>query len=90
MSHTLTPSTGKKSLSHGDMITDLRSIWDLFRSQMPFLTVLDPATVAQQIRSLIDTYEHEGWLPDCRMSLNKGYTQGMYARYMQGICFDSQ
>ena len=51
-------------------------IWDLFRSQMPFLTVLDPATVAQQIRSLIDTYEHEGWLPDCRMSLNKGYTQG--------------
>lgn len=43
---------------------------------MPFLTVLDPATVARQIRSLIDTYEHLGWLPDCRMTLNKGYTQG--------------
>ena len=28
------------------------------------------------IRSLIDTYEHVGWLPDCRMSLCKGYTQG--------------
>lgn len=51
-------------------------IWDLFRSQMPFLTVLDPATVSEQIRSLIDTYVHEGWLPDCRMSLCKGYTQG--------------
>ncbi|TVY80923.1 putative secreted glycosidase [Lachnellula suecica] len=51
-------------------------IWDLFRSQMPFLTVLDPETVARQIRSLIDTYEHLGWLPDCRMTLNKGYTQG--------------
>ncbi|OWP02854.1 glycoside hydrolase family 92 protein [Marssonina coronariae] len=51
-------------------------IWDLFRSQMPFLTVLDPSTVARQIRSLIDTYRHEGWLPDCRMSLCKGYTQG--------------
>ncbi|PVH89054.1 glycoside hydrolase family 92 protein [Cadophora sp. DSE1049] len=51
-------------------------IWDLFRSQMPFLTVVDPATVARQIRSLIDTYRHEGWLPDCRMSLCKGYTQG--------------
>ncbi|KAE8450274.1 hypothetical protein EG329_006702 [Mollisiaceae sp. DMI_Dod_QoI] len=51
-------------------------IWDLFRSQMPFLTVLDPATVTKQIRSLIDTYVHEGWLPDCRMSLCKGYTQG--------------
>ncbi|KAI9739394.1 MAG: hypothetical protein M1818_005082 [Claussenomyces sp. TS43310] len=51
-------------------------IWDLFRSQMPFLTVIDPDTVARVIRSLIDTYEHEGWLPDCRMSLSKGYTQG--------------
>jgi putative alpha-1,2-mannosidase len=51
-------------------------IWDLFRSQMPFLTILDPATIAQQIRSLIDTYEHLGWLPDCRMTLNKGFTQG--------------
>lgn len=28
------------------------------------------------IRSLIDTYANLGWLPDCRMSLNKGYTQG--------------
>ncbi|KAM3078033.1 hypothetical protein ACMFMG_002668 [Clarireedia jacksonii] len=51
-------------------------IWDLFRSQTPFLTVLDPSTVAKMVRSLIDTYVHEGWLPDCRMSLCKGYTQG--------------
>lgn len=28
------------------------------------------------IRSLLDTYEHLGWLPDCRMSLCKGFTQG--------------
>lgn len=28
------------------------------------------------VRSLIDTYAHEGWLPDCRMSLSKGFTQG--------------
>ncbi|TGO08446.1 hypothetical protein BTUL_0209g00170 [Botrytis tulipae] len=51
-------------------------IWDLFRSQTPFLTVLDPSTVARMVRSLIDTYVHEGWLPDCRMSLCKGFTQG--------------
>lgn len=43
---------------------------------MPFLVVLDPITVARQIRSLIDTYRHVGWLPDCRMSLCKGFTQG--------------
>jgi len=52
------------------------SIWDLFRSQMPFLIVLDPNAVIRQVRSLIDTYVHVGWLPDCRMSLCKGYTQG--------------
>lgn len=51
-------------------------LWDSFRSQLPFLTILDPASVTQMVRSLIDTYEHEGWLPDCRMSLCKGYTQG--------------
>lgn len=28
------------------------------------------------IRSLVDIYRHEGYLPDCRMSLCKGYTQG--------------
>ncbi|KAK5653909.1 hypothetical protein OQA88_7834 [Cercophora sp. LCS_1] len=51
-------------------------IWDLFRSQLPFLTITDPTAVAEMIRSLVDTYRHVGWLPDCRMSLNKGYTQG--------------
>lgn len=28
------------------------------------------------VRSLIDIYRFEGWLPDCRMDLCKGYTQG--------------
>ena len=28
------------------------------------------------IRSLLDTYQNIGWLPDCRMSLCKGFTQG--------------
>jgi len=28
------------------------------------------------IRSLLDIYRHEGWLPDCRMSHCKGFTQG--------------
>ncbi|KAK4234555.1 glycoside hydrolase [Achaetomium macrosporum] len=51
-------------------------IWDQFRSQLPFLTITDPTAVTEMVRSLIDTYRHLGWLPDCRMSLNKGYTQG--------------
>ncbi|OCK85358.1 glycoside hydrolase family 92 protein [Lepidopterella palustris CBS 459.81] len=51
-------------------------IWDSFRVQHPFLTIVDPATQSQMVRSLLDTYKHEGWLPDCRMSLCKGWTQG--------------
>lgn len=51
------------------------SLWDSFRSQFPFLTLIDPTSVEEMIRSLIDTYSHLGWLPDCRMQLNKGYTQ---------------
>lgn len=51
------------------------SLWDSFRSQIPFLTIVDPEAVEDMIRSLIDTYVHLGWLPDCRMSLSKGYTQ---------------
>ncbi|XXH01589.1 NADH-dependent flavin oxidoreductase [Hypoxylon texense] len=51
-------------------------LWDSFRSQIPFLTILDPDAVAEMIRSLIDTYRYEGWLPDCRMTFSKGYTQG--------------
>ncbi|KAJ5135750.1 CAZyme family GH92 [Penicillium bovifimosum] len=51
-------------------------LWDSFRSQIPFLTIFDPSSVTQMVRSLIDTQRHLGWLPDCRMSLCKGYTQG--------------
>jgi putative alpha-1,2-mannosidase len=50
----------------------LDSIWDLFRSQLPFLTLVDPFSVTKMIRSLIDTQQHLGWLPECRMSLCKG------------------
>jgi putative alpha-1,2-mannosidase len=51
-------------------------IWDSFRSQHPFLTLVDPVQQARMVRSLIDIYKHEGKLPDCRMSLCKGLTQG--------------
>ncbi|KAJ5752558.1 hypothetical protein N7520_009475 [Penicillium odoratum] len=51
-------------------------LWDAFRAQHPFLTVLDPKAQSLMVRSLLDTFKHEGWLPDCRMSLCKGWTQG--------------
>lgn len=51
-------------------------IWDSFRSIHPFILLVDPHSQTQMIRSLIYIYRHEGWLPDCRMSLCKGFTQG--------------
>lgn len=51
-------------------------IWDSFRAQHPLLTVVDPVEQSRMVRALIDIFKHEGKLPDCRMSLCKGYTQG--------------
>jgi predicted alpha-1,2-mannosidase len=51
-------------------------LWDAFRAQHPFLTIIDPQAQSRMVRSLLDTFKHEGWLPDCRMSLCKGWTQG--------------
>jgi putative alpha-1,2-mannosidase len=40
------------------------------------MTILDPLSLKDMINSLINIYQNEGFLPDCRMSLCKGYTQG--------------
>jgi putative alpha-1,2-mannosidase len=47
-------------------------IWDSFRSIHPLITLLDPHSQTLMVRSLLDIYVHEGWLPDCRMSFCKG------------------
>ena len=51
-------------------------MWDSFRAQHPLLTIVDPKAQAQMVQSLLDTYKYEGWLPDCHMSMCKGWTQG--------------
>ncbi|KAF2117568.1 glycosyl hydrolase family 92-domain-containing protein [Lophiotrema nucula] len=51
-------------------------IWDMWRVQLPFLTIADPGTMSRIARSLLDIYKHRGWLPDCSMSTCKGWTQG--------------
>lgn len=51
-------------------------IWDSFRSIHSLITIIDPVSQVRMMRSLVDIYRHEGWLPDCRMSLCKGFTQG--------------
>jgi len=47
-------------------------IWDSFRSIHPLLTILDPHSQTLMVRGLLSIYKHEGYLPNCRMSLCKG------------------
>ena len=51
-------------------------IWDTFRGVHPLYMLIDTVSQSRMVRSLLNIYEHEGWMPDCRMSFCKGFTQG--------------
>lgn len=55
---------------------DIFTFWDLFRCSTALVQVLQPGAYEEQIRSLIDIWRHEGWLPDARSSDYTGRTQG--------------
>ena len=55
---------------------DYYTIWDTFRSSSPLLTLIAPGRQSGIVRSLIDIYRHEGWLPDGRTGNFNGRTQG--------------
>ncbi|EJD51198.1 alpha-1,2-mannosidase, putative subfamily [Auricularia subglabra TFB-10046 SS5] len=54
----------------------LYCIWDSFRVVHPLYAITQRETQAEVVRALIDIERHLGFLPDCRMSLDKGLTQG--------------
>jgi len=55
---------------------DYYAIWDIFRTSGPLLTLIAPERQAAIVRSLVDIYRHEGWLPDARSGNYNGRTQG--------------
>ncbi|KAK3058044.1 hypothetical protein LTR09_001121 [Extremus antarcticus] len=55
---------------------DFFTFWDLFRCSTSLWQVLQPTAYEEIIRSLIDTWRHEGWLFDARSSNFNGKTQG--------------
>lgn len=55
---------------------DYYAIWDTFRSSGPLLTLIAPERETAIVRSLVDIYRHEGWLPDARSGNYNGRTQG--------------
>lgn len=56
-------SDGKVERASGSTIYDDLSLWDIFRAQLPLLTILDPARDAQMMQSLILKGEQGGFLP---------------------------
>ncbi len=55
---------------------DFYTLWDTFRTLHPLMTLIQPQRQRDMIRSLLDTYDHTGWLPDARIAGANGLTQG--------------
>jgi predicted alpha-1,2-mannosidase len=55
---------------------DIFTFWDLFRCTTPLFHILQPSFYEELLRSIIDVWRHEGWMPDARSSNFNGRTQG--------------
>lgn len=55
--------------------SDIFTLWDLFRCSTPLLHIINPKVYEEFIRSLIDIWRHDGYLPDARSSNYNGRTQ---------------
>jgi predicted alpha-1,2-mannosidase len=62
--------------SDGPHYDDYYTLWDTFRTSAPLLTLIAPDRERDLIRSLVDIYRHDGWLPDGRSGESTGRTQG--------------
>ncbi len=55
---------------------DFYCIWDTYRTSHPLFTLFVPEIQSDIVRSLIDIYVHEGYMPDARSGNMSGRTQG--------------
>jgi predicted alpha-1,2-mannosidase len=55
---------------------DIYTFWDLFRCTTPLFQVLQPVAYEELIRSIVEVYRTDGYLPDARSSNFNGRTQG--------------
>lgn len=51
-------------------------LWDTFRTVHPLLTLIEPGRQRAMVRSLLDMYLHDGWLPDGRLVHHNDLLQG--------------
>ena len=55
---------------------DFYTLWDLFKCTMSLYHLIQPTAYEAMIRSLIDTWRHEGYMPDGRAGFWNGQVQG--------------
>jgi predicted alpha-1,2-mannosidase len=55
---------------------DIFTLWDTHRSHTALFHILQPVTYEEFIRSLIDIWRHDGFMPDARSSNFNGRVQG--------------
>ncbi|KAL2865725.1 alpha-1,2-mannosidase family protein [Aspergillus lucknowensis] len=55
---------------------DIFTFWDTFRCSTALMHILQPVAYEEQIRSLIDIWRFDGYLPDARSSNYNGRSQG--------------
>lgn len=55
---------------------DFYAIWDTYRSSFPLITLIDPKREADIVRSLVNIYKRDGYMPDARSGNSNGRTQG--------------
>lgn len=63
------------------------SLWDTFRSEHPLLNIVEPEVQTEAIRSLLDMYDHGGWLPKWQF-VNR-YTNTMIAEHATSAIAES-
>lgn len=55
---------------------DFYAIWDTYRTSSPLITLIDPQRETDIVRSLINIYKRDGYMPDARSGNANGRTQG--------------
>lgn len=55
---------------------DFYAIWDTYRTSSPLITLIDPDREVSIVRSLVNIYKRDGYMPDARSGNCNGRTQG--------------
>lgn len=55
---------------------DFYAIWDIYRSSLPLITLIDPSREVDIVNALLGIYKYDGYLPDARSGNYNGRTQG--------------